>query len=210
MKKILSALLSITMIAFVMSTFTLTALAGTVYESESNDTFAEANEIQSGDTVIGSVRGTRRNMETGEIVESDEKDCYKFTLNSRSEVTLSYSYEGSGNWVMFIYDEDWDSTGFVANAHYETQTIELDAGTYYIRIDCDYVDPGKEYSIDLSVKEIKNEESAGKDSGGIVNESIQPSDDSGIPFMKIIIGGGAVVGISAIVVVVILVVKKKI
>lgn len=186
--KIVTAVL--TSLVIVISSFLCSggiAYAGTVYEHECNDTFEEANEIKSGDTVIGSVHGVTRNCETWEVIEEDVDDYYKFTLNSRSKVTLSYSYEGKGNWFMFLYDEDFGDTDFCTHAHSEAQTMWLNAGTYYINIGWDTIDPGKEYRITLNIEGIENgnpsqeseaaEEIGSEQSDKLINEITEAQGD---------------------------------
>ena len=129
MKKTVSLIL-VALLIFAMLPLSVSA----ANESEPNENYQKATAISVNTNVYGALSN-----------DTDE-DWYKFTLNEKGSVQISFKHEDAGTentrWEMYLYSSDgtthidggngfWSVPG---NKDVTTGEIGLDAGTYYIRI----------------------------------------------------------------------------
>jgi hypothetical protein len=139
-KKIISLLLSVLMIITTISALSITSAAA-YYESESNDSKANADSISTNTTVYG-VCNTR-----------SDKDYYKFNLSSQGYITITMNHTqlDSGYWDVYLYDTNGNKLySWYFNATYasnSTEKIGLPAGTYYVDIEYYSNVAGIDYSL---------------------------------------------------------------
>jgi len=123
MKKLFSLIICVALLFSI--TFSGTAFAATVYETESNDSTGTANTISAGDTVFGKISFDKDN------------DYYKLRLTASASTTFSLSNIPSGcDYDLILYDANGSiigsSTAFGNTSEKITQT--LSAGLYYINV----------------------------------------------------------------------------
>lgn len=104
------------------------------WETESNNDFSSSDNIAVNTTVNGS------------LMDSNDVDWFKFTINSKGVINISFSHDyvesGLTYWEMYIYNSNVSELSrydFVGNQMATTRgNIGLPAGTYYIKIQDDY------------------------------------------------------------------------
>ena len=139
-KKIISLLLSILMIITTVSALSITSAAA-YYESEPNDSRANADSISTNTTVYG-VCNT-----------NSDKDYYKFSLSSQGYITITMNHAklDYGSWYVYLYDTNGNKLYYwrfdAEYASNSTEKIGLTAGTYYVEIEHNYNVAGVEYSL---------------------------------------------------------------
>lgn len=110
------------------------------WEAEPNDTFDTANLIAADKSVSGTM------LENG--VEFD-RDVYRFSMKEKKDITISFAHTpleaDREGWIITLYDEEGNKiTSFTSNwntSKTQSDSLELEAGDYYIT-----VDTGKFYS----------------------------------------------------------------
>ncbi|OPX45544.1 hypothetical protein CLHUN_09200 [Ruminiclostridium hungatei] len=123
MKKLFSLIICAALLFSI--TFSGTAFAATVYETESNDSTGTANTISAGDTVYGKISFDKDN------------DYYKLRLTAGTSTTFSLSnIPGGCDYDLILYDANGSiigsSTAFGNTSEKITRT--LSAGLYYINV----------------------------------------------------------------------------
>lgn len=146
MKKILSLILSLTMVTAVTTGIDFSAYAYTYYESEDNDSYSTADYVPVNSTIYGV------------CTDNNDYDWYKFTLDSPAKVNVDFSFnraDSSGYWYVWIYK--YTGNGLCSeldlglinryDGPYTFPSLGLPAGTYFVRV-LSYMDAfGVKYSI---------------------------------------------------------------
>ncbi len=145
MKKILSFILSLTMVTAVTAGIDFSAYAYTYYESEDNDSYSTADYVPVNSTIYGVCTG------------GYDEDWYKFTLDSPAKVNVEFSFnraDSDGFWNVYIYK--YTGNGDYSELDYESvyrydgsctfSSLGLPAGTYFVKVYPHYVS-GVQYSI---------------------------------------------------------------
>lgn len=103
----------------------------TVWETEVNDTYTQANNAKLGQSMNGSLQ------------KNDDDDWYKFTVSKSSYVNFSFSHScikdnGGSFWKTTIYNaqnmNEVDTYSFSGNKSYSYNRIWLPAGVYYMKV----------------------------------------------------------------------------
>ncbi len=156
-KKIISLLLSVLMIITTISALSITSAAA-YYESEPNDSRANADSISTNTTVYG-VCNT-----------SNDDDYYKFSLSSQGYITITMNHAqlDYGSWYVHLYDTNGNKLySWYFNATYasnSTEKIGLSAGTYYVDIEYNYNVAGVDYNFKVNYTQSNYWESESNDS----------------------------------------------
>ena len=118
----------------------------TAWETEVNDTYAQADTVKLGQNMNGSLQ------------REEDVDWYKFTVSKSSYVNFSFSHakEKYYNtfWKATLYNarnmNEVDTYSFIGDKSYSYNRMWLSAGTYYMKVrDYDY--SGFPYSFQFSV-----------------------------------------------------------
>lgn len=112
-------------------------------ESEYNDTTSDADLIANGGKLWGS------------LFDKDDKDYFKFVAdkdNSNYRVTLSaYKADIEAQWSISVYDSNNNLLVDRVNASNTTAAsidlTDINAGTYYIKVECGSIECGELYQI---------------------------------------------------------------
>ncbi len=147
-KKIISLLLSVLMIITTISALSITSAAA-YYESEPNDSRANADSISTNTTVYG-VSNT-----------VGDNDYYKFSLSSQGYITITMNHAqldsgeyDSNYWRVYLYDTNGNQMyNWKFDARYSsnsTEKVGLPAGTYYIDIQYGFGVQGVDYNFKAS------------------------------------------------------------
>lgn len=131
------------------------------WETESNNDFSSSDNIAVNTAVSGS------------LMDSNDVDWFKFTINSEGTINISFSHDyvesGSTYWEMYIYNSNVSELSHYNFAGNQMSTargnIGLPAGTYYIKIQ-DYYFSDVDYTVTVNYSQKNNWETEINDSLG--------------------------------------------
>ncbi len=120
----------------------------TIWETEVNDVYAQANHAKLGQTMYGSLQ------------KNDDNDWYKFTVSKSSYFNFVFSHsrikdDGSSFWKTTIYNaqnmNEVDTYSFSGDKNYSYNRIWLPAGVYYMKVYKDVFYTSLPYNFRFSV-----------------------------------------------------------
>ena len=159
-KKLLTKFLSVAMSVALIAQPATAFAADSSYKMNERITAADSTTEKgittfAGDSISDATSISLGTTYNGSITETNEKDYYKFTLNSSGKVTLSASvamtdvsygiYDDSGN-ELWVRSPSWNSTTELISTN---EDIDLTKGTYYFSIGEHYNSTGN-YSFKLN------------------------------------------------------------
>ena len=131
-KKVISIILSLVIVLSIVSTNMIFVFAGTVKESEANNTDDNANAVSLGSSIIGSVSS------------SSDVDYYEFTVSKNGYIEIEFSNpvltNGNAKWAVVVYKfaESLHEIHYhsisATKAKTELPKIGVTPGTYYIKV----------------------------------------------------------------------------
>lgn len=124
-----------------------------LYEQEgANDTVSDALTLPIDTSVIGNIHA------------SDDTDYYQFQLHTRSKVSISFQHAqqkmNSTYWNIAIVDQNgktvkiWTSSG--KETSMTTDAVNLDAGTYYVKVTAGSLQSADNYTMQVTAKATGN------------------------------------------------------